>query len=113
MLILKGLWQVHGILDSALALFHLRDAIEDAHPGTQVYMLPIFQDMKSAWPMWTQVLGFGNAIQNISDIHKDQGINIIGYSQGGLISRGVIQVSVRPNKTSFKSFTCLLKRSSD
>ncbi|OQV15830.1 Lysosomal thioesterase PPT2-A [Hypsibius exemplaris] len=82
---------VHGILDSALALFHLRNAILEAHPGTEVYMVAMFQDMKSAWPMWTQVLGFGNAIKNISDIHKDQGINIIGYSQGGLISRGVIQ----------------------
>ena len=86
---------MHGILDSALALFHLRDAIKDAHPGTEVYMVAMFQDMKSAWPMWTQVFGFGNAIKNISDLHKDTGgINIIGYSQGGLISRGVIQVCV-------------------
>ncbi|GAV00399.1 hypothetical protein RvY_11252-1 [Ramazzottius varieornatus] len=83
---------VHGIMDNAMALFDLQDAITTAHPGTEVFLIPMFQRMKSAWPMWTQVLGFGQSIKNISDTYRDTGINIIGYSQGGLIARGVIQV---------------------
>lgn len=79
-------------MDRALALFDLKDAITEAHPGTKVFLIPLFQRMKSAWPMWTQVMGFGNTIKNVSDSYRETGINIIGYSQGGLISRGVIQV---------------------
>ncbi|GAV00400.1 hypothetical protein RvY_11252-2 [Ramazzottius varieornatus] len=74
-------------MDNAMALFDLQDAITTAHPGTEVFLIPMFQRMKSAWPMWTQVLGFGQSIKNISDTYRDTGINIIGYSQGGLIAR--------------------------
>ncbi|XP_055349180.1 lysosomal thioesterase PPT2-A-like [Paramacrobiotus metropolitanus] len=82
---------VHGILDHALELIHLQLNIQKAHPGTDVYLIPLYQYIKSAWPMWTQVTGFGDYIRNVSDAHPD-GIILIGYSQGGLICRAVIQV---------------------
>lgn len=52
--------------------------------------------------MWIQVVAYGNVIRNISDSHPE-GIILIGYSQGGLISRGLIQSDATLNIHTFIS----------
>ena len=60
------------------------------HPSTNVTIIDMLHGIHSLDPMWKQVEKFGKAI---SDINRENpgGIHIIGYSQGGLICRGIIE----------------------
>ncbi|KPJ11846.1 Lysosomal thioesterase PPT2-like [Papilio machaon] len=64
--------------------------IQEKHPGTVVYNVNRFESWSSLETMWHQVLEIGQDVANISSKHPE-GINIIGYSQGGLVARGIIQ----------------------
>ncbi|KAI5639637.1 palmitoyl protein thioesterase domain-containing protein [Phthorimaea operculella] len=64
--------------------------IQEKHPGTVVYNVNRFEGWSSLETMWHQVLEIGKDVANISSQHPE-GINIIGYSQGGLVARGIIQ----------------------
>lgn len=80
---------VHGVFDNAAGMQDLQQMIEKAHPGTNVTALNLYPDDKSLHPLWPQVKDFGDAIQEIMKGAKD-GINILCYSQGGVICRGVL-----------------------
>jgi len=83
---------MHGLLASASAMSHAQGWIEDALPGIQVINVEIgngridslFIDMN------TQVDLFNEAILNHTDILKD-GFNMIGHSQGGMLTRAWIE----------------------
>ncbi|CAG5048427.1 unnamed protein product [Parnassius apollo] len=64
--------------------------IQEKHPGTVIYNVNRFESWSSLENMWHQVLEIGQDIANISSQHPE-GINVIGYSQGGLVARGIIQ----------------------
>ncbi|RVE50312.1 hypothetical protein evm_004978 [Chilo suppressalis] len=64
--------------------------IQEKHPGTVVYNVNRFEGWTSLETMWHQVLEIGMDVANISAKHPG-GINIIGYSQGGLVARGIVQ----------------------
>uniref|UniRef100_T1IS89 palmitoyl-CoA hydrolase n=1 Tax=Strigamia maritima TaxID=126957 RepID=T1IS89_STRMM len=88
---------VHGIMFNPKDHMEgLRDAILKSHPDTEVNLLEILHDQESFLPMWYQVSRFHAEIQKMVDKHPD-GINVIGYSQGGSIARGVIESM--PNHT--------------
>jgi len=56
-------------------------AIQQAHAGTQVVALDIFNDLSSADNMWTQVSGAIQAIQALPAPFNG-GYICIGFSQG-------------------------------
>ncbi|XP_077285117.1 palmitoyl-protein thioesterase 2 [Arctopsyche grandis] len=81
---------LHGVLTGATSMELIADRITELHPGTKVYNIERFGGWSSLEPMWHQVQEIGNDIANISASHPD-GIHLIGYSQGGLISRVILQ----------------------
>ncbi|XP_063358687.1 lysosomal thioesterase PPT2 homolog isoform X2 [Cydia amplana] len=54
--------------------------------------------------MWHQVLEIGQDVANISAQHPE-GINLIGYSQGGLIARGIVQTFPNVSVSTFISLS--------
>ena len=83
---------IHGLRQSASSLKDIDGYIREAHPGTDVQVLDLYTRLESVdAPMMEQVRDFGAAIKKISDAHPE-GFHLIGFSQGGLIARGVLQV---------------------
>ncbi|XP_054284983.1 lysosomal thioesterase PPT2 homolog [Macrosteles quadrilineatus] len=81
---------VHGILTNYSTITDLADRISEMHPGTKVYITNQFGGFWSLEPMWHQVSKIGAEIMQICAIHPE-GIHLIGYSQGGLIARGILE----------------------
>ncbi|XP_053604671.1 lysosomal thioesterase PPT2 homolog [Plodia interpunctella] len=86
----KPLVLIHGVMTGSLSMEMIMYRIKEKHPGTLIYNINRFEGWSSLESMWHQVLEIGNDVANISAQHP-KGINIIGYSQGGLIARGIIQ----------------------
>ncbi|XP_053673278.1 lysosomal thioesterase PPT2 homolog [Anopheles nili] len=80
----------HGILTGADSMEHLVDRIEEIHPGTVVYNFERFGGWSSLENAWHQVLEAHGYLRAVCEEHPD-GINMIGYSQGGLLGRAVLQ----------------------
>jgi palmitoyl-protein thioesterase len=80
-------------------MFHLK-----AHPGTNVTIINMLHGRHSLDPMWHQVAAFGQVVNQISNENPD-GIHLIGYSQGGLISRGIVESFSGLNIKSFVSLS--------
>ncbi|GAB6021899.1 holo-[acyl-carrier-protein] synthase [Chamberlinius hualienensis] len=80
---------IHGILDKVHSLDQLSNFIEKYHPGTNVTIVDGYHGWKSILPLWHQVHTFGEVIANIS---KESRLHVIGYSQGGLVARGILSV---------------------
>lgn len=66
------------------------------HPGTITYNTYRFGGWSSLENMWYQVQELGSDLMNISAKHPE-GINLLGYSQGALLSRAILQAF--PNHT--------------
>uniref|UniRef100_A0A182SQZ5 palmitoyl-CoA hydrolase n=1 Tax=Anopheles maculatus TaxID=74869 RepID=A0A182SQZ5_9DIPT len=75
----------HGILTGADSMNHL------VHPGTVVYNFQRFGGWSSLENAWHQVLEAQTNLKAVCDLNLDEGINMIGYSQGGLLGRAVLQ----------------------
>lgn len=72
---------VHGILDHASDLNNLANFIRSAHPGTNVTLIPIFEEVKSFEPLWKQINGYAAKARPVMNQAHD-GVHIIGFSQG-------------------------------
>ncbi|KAL1124177.1 hypothetical protein AAG570_001947 [Ranatra chinensis] len=81
---------VHGVLGDGNTMKDMSDRINELHPNTKVYLVDRFEGWSSLRPMWHQVLEVGADIMKIMAFHPD-GIHLIGYSQGGLLARGVLE----------------------
>jgi pimeloyl-ACP methyl ester carboxylesterase len=83
---------IHGLKQAATSLSDIDGYIKAAHPGTVVTVLDLYERGESyEAPMLKQVEDFGDAIKKISDANLG-GFHLIGFSQGGLIARGVLEV---------------------
>ncbi|CAJ1062837.1 lysosomal thioesterase PPT2-A-like [Xyrichtys novacula] len=80
---------VHGIRQAPEDLKALTEHIEQAHPGTEVHVISLFDKEKSFKPMWKQVNGFRTEIKAIMQKNPN-GVHLLCYSQGGLICRAVL-----------------------
>lgn len=80
---------IHGVLDVASSMDFLASYIRKAHPGTEVHVLAAYDGYESLRPLWQQVQKFGQLLSAIMNKSSD-GIHLVGYSQGGLIARGVL-----------------------
>ncbi|XP_067002663.1 lysosomal thioesterase PPT2 homolog isoform X2 [Anabrus simplex] len=78
--------------------------IQEAHPGTDIHVPGKFGGWSSLAPMWHQVVDLGNDLMKLSAAHP-QGINLIGYSQGGLIARAILQQFPNHNVKTFISLS--------
>ncbi|NXO02792.1 PPT2 thioesterase, partial [Rhinopomastus cyanomelas] len=79
---------VHGLFDSPEDFSHLRQFINESHPGTEVTVLDLFDRGASLRPLWEQVEGFRRALVPIMANAAD-GVHLLGYSQGGGSGMGV------------------------
>ncbi|KAM4637148.1 lysosomal thioesterase PPT2 [Amazona ochrocephala] len=93
---------VHGLFDSAGDFGSLRAFINESHPGTDVTVLDLFDRGASLRPLWVQVEGFRRALEPIMANAAD-GVHLVGYSQGGLISRALLATTPNHNVHSFIS----------
>ncbi|CAD6996959.1 lysosomal thioesterase PPT2 homolog [Ceratitis capitata] len=81
---------MHGILSGSEKMNIMVQEIEKAHPGTKIYNFDKFDGWYSLENIWRQVVEFRNFLDEIGSKHPE-GINVVGYSQGGLIARAAIQ----------------------
>ncbi|CAH0393100.1 unnamed protein product [Bemisia tabaci] len=100
----KPVFLVHGILSSNRSMEALARRIEEKHPGTKTYVSDRFLKWSSLEPIWRQISRVGEDFKNISDSHPD-GFHVIGYSQGGLIARGLLELFPKHNVHTFVSLS--------
>ncbi|XP_078052800.1 palmitoyl-protein thioesterase 2 isoform X2 [Augochlora pura] len=74
------------------------------HPGTQIYNTPRYAGWSSLEPMWRQVAEIGMDLISIGAAFPE-GINLIGYSQGGLLARAILQKYPEHNVRNFISLS--------
>lgn len=60
------------------------------HPGTPIYNTVRYAGWSSLEPMWRQVEELGADVLAIGAAFPE-GINLVGYSQGGLLARAILQ----------------------
>ena len=72
---------MHGIFDSAKSLSTLVQRIQEAHPGTPILNVDLFDDLDSITRMWEQVKGVEEHVRPFMQSAAD-GVNMICYSQG-------------------------------
>ena len=72
---------VHGILDHASDMEDLASFITNAHPGTNVTLVKLYEELQSFAPLWKQVTDMTEVIRSVMQDAKD-GVHIIGFSQG-------------------------------
>lgn len=82
---------IHGILTGAESMLIIREEIQRYHQGTVVYNTERYAGWSSLENAWHQVFEFQNDLQQICDDHPD-GVILLGYSQGGLMARAVMQI---------------------
>ncbi|XP_054741467.1 lysosomal thioesterase PPT2 homolog [Anastrepha obliqua] len=95
---------MHGVLSGAEKMEVLVHEIEKGHPGTKIYNCDKYSGWSSLENSWRQVAEFRNYLNEIGKIHPD-GINVVGYSQGGLIARAAIQTLPSHNVRTFISLS--------
>ncbi|XP_059059354.1 lysosomal thioesterase PPT2 homolog [Achroia grisella] len=81
---------IHGIMTGSNSMEMILHRIKEKHPGTIIYNVDRFESWSSLETMWHQVMEIGQDLANITAKYPD-GINLIGYSQGGLVARGIVQ----------------------
>ncbi|XP_056632021.1 lysosomal thioesterase PPT2 homolog [Diorhabda sublineata] len=87
---------LHGILTGSESMELIKNCIEEKHPGTIVYNIDKFGGWSSLDNMWYQVKQVSQIITNITTNHSE-GVNFLGYSQGALLGRTILQAN--PNHT--------------
>ncbi|XP_071802157.1 lysosomal thioesterase PPT2-A-like isoform X1 [Asterias amurensis] len=91
---------VHGVFAVNNSLAGLRQFITQAHPGTSVTSIPLFENLQSVEPLWKQVPKFAAAMRPIMQQAQD-GVILICYSQGGIICRGILETMSDHNVHTF------------
>ncbi|XP_028834878.1 lysosomal thioesterase PPT2-like [Denticeps clupeoides] len=98
---------VHGLFDGPKQLHALQEFITKSHPGTNVSVIDVYDDLFSLEPLWKQVEGFKNAIYPIMQ-SASEGVHLICYSQGGLVCRGILASLPEHNVHSLIMLSCPL-----
>ncbi|KAK2844962.1 hypothetical protein Q5P01_011621 [Channa striata] len=95
---------VHGVFDGPKQFENLSRYITKVHPGTEVRVIDLYDDMASLKPLWIQVQGFRNAINSIMQ-SAPGGIHLLCFSQGGLICRALLSTIPNHNVNTFISLS--------
>ncbi|XP_012270211.1 lysosomal thioesterase PPT2 homolog [Orussus abietinus] len=95
---------IHGILTGGSSMELISDRIQKMHPDTPLYNTVRYAGWSSLDPMWRQVEEIGQDVLAISAAFPE-GIHLIGYSQGGLIARAILQRFPQHNVRNFISLS--------
>ncbi|KAM6910490.1 lysosomal thioesterase PPT2-like [Xenentodon cancila] len=95
---------VHGIFNEPKDFKTLIRFIKKVHPGTEVQVVNLYNNLNSLMPMWRQVLDVGKVISNIMSKFPN-GVHLLGFSQGGLVCRAVLSLIPNHNVHSFISLS--------
>ncbi|XP_053983596.1 lysosomal thioesterase PPT2 homolog [Hylaeus volcanicus] len=95
---------IHGVLTGSDSMELISNRIQEMHPGTQVYNTPRYAGWSSLEPMWRQVEEIGMDVVSVGAAFPE-GINLIGYSQGGLLARAILQRFPNHNVRNFISLS--------
>jgi palmitoyl-protein thioesterase len=100
----KPVFLMHGIMTGSLSMDLIKTRIEEKHPGTIVYNTDRFGGWSSLENMWYQTQEIGKDLLNITKQHPD-GIHVLGYSQGALLARTILQTFPEHNVHNFISLS--------
>ncbi|CAG5096165.1 Similar to Ppt2: Lysosomal thioesterase PPT2 homolog (Drosophila melanogaster), partial [Cotesia congregata] len=95
---------IHGVLTGSDSMEQISSRIQEEHPGTQIFNTPRYAGWSSLEPMWHQVEEIGEDLMAISAAFPE-GINLLGYSQGGLLARAILQRFPQHNVRTFISLS--------
>ncbi|XP_046485848.1 lysosomal thioesterase PPT2 homolog isoform X1 [Neodiprion pinetum] len=95
---------IHGVLTGSESMELISKRIQEMHPGTQVFNTVRYAGWSSLEPMWRQVEEIGGDIIAIGAAFPE-GINLLGYSQGGLLARAILQKFPDHNVRNFISLS--------
>ncbi|XP_076241221.1 palmitoyl-protein thioesterase 2 isoform X2 [Calliopsis andreniformis] len=95
---------IHGVLTGSESMDLISNRIMEMHPGTEVYNTPRYAGWSSLEPMWRQVEEIGIDVMSIGAAFPE-GINLVGYSQGGLLARAILQRFPAHNVRNFISLS--------
>ncbi|XP_066143607.1 lysosomal thioesterase PPT2 homolog [Euwallacea fornicatus] len=87
---------LHGILTGFESMELIKTRIQQKHPGTIAYNIESFGGWSSLDNMNYQVKKISEEFNNYTAMHPD-GIHLLGYSQGALLARTLLQNN--PNHT--------------
>ncbi|XP_064383693.1 lysosomal thioesterase PPT2-A-like [Halichondria panicea] len=94
----------HGIFGTSAHMDDLVALIKGAHNGTEVHNIDGYDDLQSLTPMWEQVTNIKAEMLPIMQQAKD-GVNLICFSQGGLVCRGILETTPEHNVHTFVSLS--------
>ncbi|KAL9983054.1 hypothetical protein ACROYT_G005178 [Oculina patagonica] len=78
----------------------LASFITEAHPGTNITLIKLFEEAESFKPLWMQVSAMTEKIRPVMQ-EAENGVHIIGFSQGGLTVRAILETMDDHNVDSF------------
>lgn len=85
---------MHGLQGNSATTSQLATWIRDAYPGTKTFQIPLFEDDASLNSLSQQVTGLAayirDTVQRDPDSFKN-GYDLVGFSQGGLLFRTLVQ----------------------
>ena len=97
---------MHGLSGSEQDGRVLAYFIAQQHPGQPFYSLPVNDGDLSFKNLFEQVKDVQNTIQTLIDSHPDEfanGFHLVGHSQGGLLTRAVVEESDKFNIRNYVS----------
>ncbi|XP_069571180.1 lysosomal thioesterase PPT2-like [Brachyistius frenatus] len=95
---------VHGLFDGPKVFKTLSGYINKVHPGTEVTVINLFDNLASLKPMWKQVRGFRKLFDAVVQKAPD-GVHLLCFSQGGLICRALLSTTPNHNVDTFISLS--------
>ncbi|XP_034554009.1 lysosomal thioesterase PPT2-like [Notolabrus celidotus] len=95
---------VHGLFDGPAQFKTLTVYITKVHPGTEVKVISLYDNLASLKPLWRQVNAFRKAIESIMQEAPD-GVHLLCYSQGGLMCRALLSTTPNHNVHTFISLS--------
>ncbi|XP_013884171.1 lysosomal thioesterase PPT2 [Austrofundulus limnaeus] len=98
---------VHGVLDGPKQFQNLTSFITKVHPGTQVSVISLYNNLKSLKPLWSQVRDFQRVLEDIMMKFPD-GVHLLCFSQGGVICRALLSMTPKHNVDTFISLSAPL-----
>ncbi|KAJ3660756.1 hypothetical protein Zmor_005191 [Zophobas morio] len=100
----KPVFLIHGIMTGSVCMDLIKARIEEKHPGTMVFNTDRFGGWSSLENMWYQAQQIGSDLINITQLYPE-GIHLLGYSQGALLSRTILQAFPEHNVKNFISLS--------
>ncbi|EDV22848.1 uncharacterized protein TRIADDRAFT_28251 [Trichoplax adhaerens] len=97
---------IHGLFEYSSSLSSLKHMITKAFPKIQIYIPDLFPGYFSVWtPLWKQVESFNEYLKPIFANTTKNGINLLCFSQGGIICRGILQTASNHTVRNFISLS--------